>query len=177
MTPDKTGEVLGEGRFLRLVRRNGWEWVERTRPIRAAFIGAVTPEGALLVTQEYRVPVQATVIGCPAGLIGDTKGQESESTEDGVRRELVEETGYTAEKVSVLSAGPTSPGQCDEVIALVLAEGLTRVGAGGGISGEQIAVVEVPLTEIDGWLKAREQEGALIDPKVYSILYFLRHRA
>src|SRR5207248_1872278 len=29
------GEVLGQGRFLRFVRRDGWEFVERVRPIRA----------------------------------------------------------------------------------------------------------------------------------------------
>jgi ADP-ribose pyrophosphatase len=176
--PTTTGEVevIGAGRFLRLVRRGRWEYVERTRPVGAAFIGAVTPEGRLLVTEEYRVPVAAWVIGCPAGLVGDLAGAESEELAEAVRRELREEAGYDAAAVRLLTAGPTSPGQNAEVIAVVLAEGLRRVGPGGGESGEQIRLHEVPLDEIDGWLLAKEREGRLIDPKVYTVLYFIRCR-
>src|SRR3954462_13636416 len=64
---DSRGEVVGEGRFLRLVRRDGWEYVERTGPIRAVFIAAVTDDGRLLLTLEHRVPVDAAVVGFPAG--------------------------------------------------------------------------------------------------------------
>jgi ADP-ribose pyrophosphatase len=89
---------------------------------------------------------------------------------------LEEETGYRAERVTVLCEGPTSPGQTDEVIAVVLAEDLTKVGPGGGLAGEKVAFHEIPLVEIDSWLQAKVQSGALIDPKVYTVLYFLRQR-
>jgi ADP-ribose pyrophosphatase len=169
-------EVIGAGRFLRLVRRGTWEYVERTRPVGAAFIGAVTRDGRLLVTEEYRVPVGRWVIGCPAGLVGDLEGAGDEQLADAVRRELVEEAGYEPETVRLLTSGPTSPGQNAEVIAIVLAEGLRRTGPGGGTAEERIRCQEVPLAEIDGWLSDREREGRLIDPKVYTVLYFLRCR-
>jgi len=171
---DRSGsETLGEGHFLRLVRRDGWEYVERTRPVRSVFIAAVTDQGRLLLTLEERIPVRRTVVGFPAGLVGDVAGEEDETLEAAVRRELLEETGFAATSVTVLTEGPTSPGMNTEVIAVMLAQGLRREGAGGGVAGEAIAVHEVPLEEVDAWLQARIAEGLLIDPKVYTGLYFL----
>jgi ADP-ribose pyrophosphatase len=166
-------DVLGEGRFLRLVRRGHWEYVERIRPIRSVFIAAVTDDGQLLLTLEHRIPLGRAAVGFPAGLVGDIEGQEDEALEAATRRELQEEAGYEASAVAFLTQGPTSPGVTDEVIALMLATGLRKVGAGGGTEGESIALHEVPLGAVDGWLRARVAEGALVDPKVYTGLYFL----
>ncbi len=176
MNPTDSGEVLGEGRFLRLVRRNNWEYAERPGNIKAAFIGALTDDGRFLLTKEYRVPVGKTVVGCCAGLIGDTAGQESESLEIAVKRELMEEAGYEAQRVTFLTEGPTSAGLTSEVIGIVLAEGLRKVAAGGGLEGEHIEVYPVPLAEVDAWLEQRVQEGCLIDSKVYTVLYFVHRR-
>ena len=167
--------ILAEGRYLRFVRAKGWEYVDRSSPVEAAFIGAITDDGKLLVTEEFRIPVNSKVIGCPAGLIGDL-GDINESIESGVERELEEETGYTAKKITLLTRGPTSPGMSTEVIHVVLAEGLTKVSRGGGVGDEDIQLHEVPLTEIDGWLEDRVREGKLIDPKVYTVLYFVGRR-
>jgi ADP-ribose pyrophosphatase len=156
-------ETLGQGKFLRLVRRDGWEYVERTRPVRSVFIVAVTPQGRLLLTREDRIPVGRTVVGCPAGLVGDVLGEESETLEAGVRRELLEETGFEA-------------AMNGEVIAIMLAEGLRRVAPGGGVEGESIVVHEVPLDHVDAWLRRCVADGLLIDPKVYAGLYFLGRR-
>lgn len=171
-----SSEILGQGKFLRLIRRAGWEYVERTSPVRAAFIGAITDAGCLILTSEFRVPIGQSVLGCPAGLIGDLAGQEAESLEAAVKRELLEETGYEAGSVTWMTEGPTSPGQTNEVIAIVLAEGLRKVGAGGGVEGEHIELYEIPLAEVDTWLQDRASEGCLIDPKIYAVLYFIRQR-
>lgn len=173
---DPSTTLLGEGRFLRLVRRAGWEYVERARPVGSVFIAAVTDDRHLILTIEDRIPVNAPVVGLPAGLVGDEPGTEGEPPEAAVRRELIEEAGYAADHVEILSRGPTSPGMTDEVIALALATGLTRVGPGGGRAAESITTHPVPLAEVDAWLAARVAEGALIDPKVYACLYFLDRR-
>ena len=174
METSAVGETLAEGRFLRFVKREGWEFVERVRPIRAVFIGAITEDGRLLLTLEYRAPVRAKVVGFPAGLVGDSPGHEDESFETASRRELIEEAGYEPSTVRFLTKGPTSAGITDEVIAIMLATGLRKVGEGGGIEGESIAVHEIPLDEVDAWLDARVAEGSLVDPKVYTGLYFIR---
>jgi ADP-ribose pyrophosphatase len=173
MSKKRDPEIIGEGKHLRLVRRDGWEYVERARPIRAVFIAAVTEEGELLLTIEQRVPMGGGVVGFPAGLVGDIEGEEDESYEEATRRELVEEAGYHPESVQFLTKGPTSAGITDEVIAIMLATGLRQVGAGGGIGGESIAIHKVPLPEVDAWLKSRVAEGTLVDPKVYTGLYFI----
>ncbi len=167
-------EVLGEGRFLRLVRRDGWEIAERTNHVNAAFIAVLTKDDRLILTKEFRIPVGKIVVGFPAGLIGDLDKQET--LEEAVKRELIEEAGYEARKVTFLTEGPTSAGLTSELIVIVLAEGLKKVGAGGGIEGENIAIHEVPLAKVHGWLQARVREGCLIDPKVYTGLYFIERR-
>ena len=167
-------EVIGEGRFLRLVRRQGWEFIERTRPIRSVFIAALTDDGKLLLTHEKRIPVGGVaVVGFPAGLVGDVEGTEDEALETAVRRELIEETGYEPDSVTYLTRGPSSAGITDEVINIMLATGLHKVGDGGGVEGESIQVTEVPLGKVDAWLRARVAEGTLVDPKVYTGLYFI----
>jgi len=166
-------EVLAEGKHLRLVREGRWEFVTRTKPVGAAFIGAITQDGCFLITDEYRIPLAASVIGCPAGLIGDLQDQANENVIEAVKRELIEEAGYEAGHVEVLTRGPTSAGQIDEVMTIVLATNLKKVGTGGGVGDEQIAVHEVPLTEIHDWLDAKHKQGRWIDPKVYTVLYFV----
>jgi ADP-ribose pyrophosphatase len=57
---------------------------------------------------------------------------------------------------------------------LFRARGLRRVGAGGGVEGEQIRVHEVPLSEADAWLAARAAGGTPVAIKVYAGLYWAR---
>ena len=63
-----------------------------------------------------------------------------------------------------------------EVVTLLRASGLKRLHGGGGVAHERITVHEVPLPDVHEWLKARANEGLLIDPKVYAGLYFLERR-
>lgn len=169
-------ETLHEGRYLRLVRCNGWEWVERTNASATVAIVAVT-EGRLLLVEQHRPPVGVNVIELPAGLVGDLTGEEAESLDAGARRELVEETGYHAESFEFLSEGPTTAGVTSETVTFFLARGLSRVNQGGGDHTESIVVHEVPLAEVTDWLHRRVTEGALVDPKVFVGLYFLNARS
>ena len=89
---------------------------------------AVTEEGELLLVEEYRFPLHARTIGLPAGLSGD--GGE-ESTLESARRELEEETGYSASFWTYLFTGPSSPGLTTEMVSFYLADGLRQVAEGG----------------------------------------------
>src|SRR5579859_4102111 len=134
-SPDGT-DILAEGRFLRLLRRNNWEYAERRRSVGAVFIAAVTDDRRLVLIIEDRIPVRARVVAFPAGLVGDEARYEGEPPVAAVRRELIEEAGYDAASVEFLTRGPTSAGMIDELIDLVLATGLRRVGPGGGTAEE-----------------------------------------
>jgi ADP-ribose pyrophosphatase len=171
-TPDAATEVIGEGRFLRLVVRRGWEMAERKAVTEIAVIVAVTPAGELLLVEQHREAVGGTVLELPAGLAGDEPGREHEPLEEAARRELLEETGWDCERVERLSAGPPSSGMSSEVVTLLRAHGLSRRGEGGGTADEGITVHAVPLGEAPEWLRERERGGTLVDPKVWAGLWF-----
>jgi ADP-ribose pyrophosphatase len=161
-----------EGRYLRMVVRGHWEYVERTHAQgMAVIIIAVTPDDHVLFVEQYRVPLQARTIEMPAGLVGDDHA--SDTLEDAARRELIEETGWQAARVQVLLTGPTSSGMSGERIAFVRATQLTRVGAGGGVGGEDITVHAVPRAEAPAWLMARAREGFEVDLKLWAGLWMI----
>jgi ADP-ribose pyrophosphatase len=169
-------EVLCEGRHLRLVRRNGWEFAERRGISGVAVIAAVTPDRQIVFVEQYREPVQRRVIELPAGLAGDEAGYENEPLQDAAGRELTEETGYTADHIERVFFGPPSAGVSNEVLTFFFARGLKKSGPGGGVVGEDITVHTVPLGSAAEWLQERQEAGCLIDPKVYCGLFIAEQR-
>lgn len=163
-------ETLHEGKFLTLVKDGRWEYCERVRNICAVMVFACTPEGKVLLVEEYRPPIHSRCLCFPAGLSND-EGPESDET--AARRELEEETGYTADEVRYLFTGPSSPGLTSETLKFYLATGLRRVGSGGGVDTEEITVREAPLEDIDNWLAEQAAASIAIDPRIYTGLYFL----
>lgn len=163
-----------EGKYLRMVVRGHWEYVQRTHADgMAVIIIAVTPDDCVLFVEQYRVPLDARTIEMPAGLVGDDHAHDT--LEDAARRELIEETGWQADRVQVLLVGPTSSGMSSERIAFVRATGLTRVGEGGGVAGEDITVHAVPRAEAPAWLMRKHREGFEVDLKLWAGLWMIDH--
>src|SRR4051812_28799357 len=96
-------ELLCEGKHVRLFRIGHWEFADRVKGSGAVVIVAITPEGNLLLTEQFRLPVNANVIELPAGIAGDIDGQEKEELATAAHRELLEETGYEAKNMSFLT--------------------------------------------------------------------------
>jgi ADP-ribose pyrophosphatase len=168
--------VLAEGRFVRLVAQDHWEWAERANVSEAVIIVAVTGDRQLVLVEQFRIPLACPVIELPAGLVGDTPGGEHESLAEAARRELLEETGYEAATMEFLVDGPSSPGLVNEVYSFFLARHARRVGLGGGDGSEEIRVHLVPLDGADTWLTQKRSAGMAIDPRVYAGLYFAGSR-
>jgi ADP-ribose pyrophosphatase len=175
MTENRT--TLYTGAFLSLVQEGHWEYVDRVKATGAAIIVAVTNDEKLLLVEQYRIPCHARTIELPAGLIGDETGRAGEPHAEAARRELLEETGYEAGQMEVLTCGPASGGLAGEIVTLFKATQLRRVGRGGGVGHEDIKLHEVPLAEVDDWLAAKTRAGTLVDPKIYAGLYFVRSRS
>ena len=164
------------GRFLGLNERDGWEYTYRTNASGVVVLVPVTDAGELVLVEQYRIPVKSRVLELPAGLVGDN-GDPAEDFKIAAHRELVEETGYAAGSLEELLTGPSTPGMCDEIITIYFASDLRRVGPGGGDGNEDIAVHHLPAENSLEWLKAREAEGILLDPKIYAGLYWASARS
>ncbi|MFO0918743.1 MAG: NUDIX hydrolase [Planctomycetaceae bacterium] len=170
--PRTKRELLAEGKFLRLVREGRWEFAERTNAHGAVAVIAVTKDHRLVLTEQFRYAVGHPVIDLPAGLAGDVAGQEDEPLAMTARRELEEETGFTAKSMKRVADCTSSPGLSSEVISYFLARSVTRIGAGGGVDHEQIAVHTPSIRTIKSWLSRQLKAGKIIDAKVYVGLYF-----
>lgn len=161
-------EVLYEGEHLELRRRRRWEYVEHRVAKESVMVVALTADGAIVLVEEFRAAVDASVVCLPAGLVGDESPEESESA---ARRELLEETGWEAGALELVGRGPGSPGQSSEIVAFYAAPGVRRTGEQGEREREEIRVHVVPLAELVGWTRARESAGVLVDPKVWAGLF------
>jgi len=160
-------ETMWQGRFIVARRQGRWEYVSRSRGIRAAVILAVD-EGHVLLVEQYRVPLGRACIELPAGLIGDEA--EEETVEAAAARELEEETGYRAARIDEIGEFSSSPGMVSETFTLVRARGLTKVDEGGGVSGEDITVHRVPLAEMPAFVAEQRARGKMIDVRMLLLL-------
>lgn len=170
-------KTLHEGKYVRFVDLDGWEYVERLGASGVVIIIAVTDARRLVLVEQFRPAMGKQVIELPAGLAGDIEGQEDEAFIAAAHRELIEETGYQAEEMVIVAEGPPSAGLATEILTLIEARGLKKVGEGGGDESEDIIVHEVPLDDVVPWLEEQAGTGRAIDIKIYGGLFFaLRSR-
>jgi ADP-ribose pyrophosphatase len=117
--------------------------------------------------RNYRVAVGETLIEIPAGTL-----ETNEPPEKTAERELIEETGYRADRITKLHSFFLSPGVIDEHMHLFVAEGLEEVGAERE-EGEEIE------NWIVSWKEAIDMvyNGKIKDAKtIVGLLYFDRMR-
>lgn len=107
----------------------------------------------------------------PAGIV-----EEGEEAEETARREILEETGYRAKKLTHINSFYVSPGGTSERIILYYAEveNRDRVGAGGGVETEHedIQVLEFSLPELWSMLES----GKIVDAKTLIAVQWLREK-
>lgn len=175
-----TGKIpVFTGLYLRIVnkyclndsgRQIIWETVERTNIFNkgAVVIVAATREGEMLFERNWRPPTESWVIQFPAGLT-DVRGETEEET---ARRELMEETGYRAEKLFKVIDSPLSPDLTPTVAAHYYAPGVTRVSEPNRDQAEKIEVVRIPLDEVKNFLLNLPPDTAL-DLRVPGVLWIM----
>jgi ADP-ribose pyrophosphatase len=164
---DAAEEVVWSGKYITANRRGPWEYVGRARGIGAAVILAVE-DGHVLLVEQWRVPLQRRCLELPAGLVGDET--EGEDVATSAARELEEETGWRADRIDIIGEFASSPGMVSETFTLVTAHGLTKVGDGGGVVGEDITVHRVALSDVADFVAAKQSEGVAIDVKLLLLL-------
>lgn len=103
---------------------------------------AINDDGELLLVEQYRKPYERVITEIPAGKL--EKGEDAELCG---RRELEEETGYTAETFEYLGECYPSVGYTDEIIRLYLAKGLEKTKQNLD-EDEFLSVKKIPLREM-----------------------------
>ena len=119
-----------------------------------AIIARPAPDQVLLVRQ-YRHAVGGYLWELPAG-----SADGDENAVDGVRRELREETGYSAQSVREVAATYMSPGFCTELMRYFVADGLTS-GATEFDEDEDIETQSFPIERA----LAMIENGDIVDAK------------
>ncbi len=106
---------------------------------------ALDDDGCVVMLRQYRHPVREHLWELPAGL-RDAAGEPPLET---AKRELAEEVGLAADRWQLLTTSLSTPGFCDEVVGLYLAEGLHPVDRPEGFVVEHeeadMTVERVPL--------------------------------
>ena len=153
-----------EGKYLRMVTDDGWEYVERCGGMTAVVIVAMH-DGKYILVEQARVPIgKRRCIELPAGLVGD---EDDKGIEDTAIKELEEETGFVADRVERLGEYYSSPGMVAEGYTLVRAHG---VRPGGTKIEDDIVVHLVAPGEVASFIAAKRAEGLAIDTKLLLLL-------
>jgi ADP-ribose pyrophosphatase len=101
----------------------------------------VLDNGNVLLEKIFRYTVQDRLLECPAG------GLEGGTPETAARRELREETGYTATDLTHLGKFCASTGISNSAFDAFLATGLHDTGVLEREETEEMELVEIPLDE------------------------------
>ena len=123
-----------------------------------------TPQGnRLVLTKEFRVPIDDGEYGFPAGLI-----DENETIESTVRRELKEETGLEVAAIHHISPPVySSAGLSDESCCMVLVTAAGEPSTDLNEAHEQIEVLLYDVDDIRALLKSNKKIAA----KAWGLLY------
>jgi ADP-ribose pyrophosphatase len=167
---DAPEEIVWQGKYIVTKKRGRWEYVGRARGIHAAVILAVDTEDHVILVEQFRVPLGRSCIELPAGLVGDLDDAAGEDAAVAGARELEEETGYKAARMEVIGEFHSSPGMVSESFTLLRACEIEKIGEGGGVDNENIAVHRVPLAGIEQAIAGWRAQGHAIDVKLLLLL-------
>lgn len=155
------GQVVYDGDFLK-VRRDTVRLPDGKTSTREYFRhpGAVVilplfDDGTVLLERQFRYPLDQVFLEFPAGKI-----EPGENRLDCAKRELLEETGYTAKNWEYVCTIHNAIAYSDEFLEIYLARNLTE-GERQLDDGEFLDVFRAPLSEVLGWVR----EGKITDVK------------
>jgi ADP-ribose pyrophosphatase len=153
--PDEIRTVF-DGKKVKVdVERWGDADKEIVRHPGAVAIVAVDEDEHVTLVRQPREPARKRLLELPAGT--REEGEEPEAT---ARRELEEEAGLTGGEWRLAARFFSTPGFCDEMVWLYIAEGVRR-GEASPEEGEEIELERIPLAEVESRLEEIEDAKTL----------------
>ena len=116
---------------------------EVIRHIGAVCVIPITENNEVIMERQYRYPLDKVILEIPAGKL-DAPDEDRLSA---IKRELREETGYTADSWTVLGDFHPAPAYSDEYITMYMARGLHK-GTQDLDEDEFLDVYTIPLSEL-----------------------------
>ena len=110
---------------------------------RSATALAITEDNKVLLVKQYRQPIRQTIIETPGGFI-----DEGEDQATGMRRELLEETGYEFNDIEYLGTVAANPGVLSGLTDLFLAKGGRKIKDQELDHNEEIEILLVSIEEL-----------------------------
>ncbi|MFS0672736.1 NUDIX domain-containing protein [Ornithinibacillus sp. 179-J 7C1 HS] len=130
----------------------------------AVAIIPITKENKIVLVEQYRKPLEKSIVEIPAGKL--EPGEKPEST---AIRELEEETGYTARNVTKLTSFYTSPGFADELMHIYFAKDIEKLEVPPAMDEDEF--VEILELSLDEARKLVEEQRIHDAKTIYAILY------
>lgn len=162
-----TSELVYDGRLLKVyldtveLVNSKTSWREVIRHPGAVVVVPIDSEGNIHLVRQFRYPYGKAVLEVPAG-----KLEFGEEPFPAAQRELSEEIGASAEEWTEMGEMLPTPGFCDELQHVYLAQGLT-FGATHPDEDEFLEQVTMPLEEavamaVDGRLEDSKTVAAIL---------------
>lgn len=134
----------------------------------SAVMMAVDSEERILLVKQFRLPAEADLWELPAGRI-----DPGESPLVAAKRELREETGFSAKTWTKLASFWASPGYVAEHMTIYMASGLTE-GKQETMEDERIETRWFTRQEVGEWIRT----GKIVDGKtMIGYFMYLDHKA
>lgn len=126
----------------------------------------VTEKREVVMIKQYRHGSKEITLEIPGGLV------DNEHHKEAALRELLEETGYTGEKIIYLGAVNPNPAIFNNLCHTYLVEDAKKIGEKNLDPDEDIEVVLIPISEIHSLIHSGKINHALVVVAFY--LYFAK---
>jgi ADP-ribose pyrophosphatase len=133
-----------------------------------ANVVALTKNGEVVLVKQYRHGVCEALLEFPGGIVED-----GEDPAEGVRRELLEETGYAASEMILVAKVFPNPALQTNTLYCFVARDAERVQEQNLDAGEDIEVHLVPLDELIVMAKRGQFPHALDIAVLFQALVYL----